>query len=140
MNAACETRLKELLPMEPEQLELASYTIWLPWQTIEKEKKYWERIIKMFEFKRRPPGDDTITDNDILKAKEVPISHFIEVNRAGFAKCPFHNEKTGSFKVYPQDNRWHCFGMCYNGGDVIDLVCKLNNLTFLEAVKLLINK
>ena len=107
---------------------------------LDHEIAHWEKIVRIDEWKRQPVGDDTITDIDIAQAKEIPITNFIEVNRAGFTKCPFHNEKTGSFKVYPQDNRWHCFGLCYNGGDVIDLICKMNNLTFIEAVKFLINK
>ena len=42
----------------------------------------------------------------------------VEMNRKGYACCPFHNEKTGSFKVY-SDGTYHCFG-CGAHGDVID--------------------
>ena len=36
-------------------------------------------------------------------------------------KCPLHEEKTGSFYVYQDSNRWQCFGACATGGDVINL-------------------
>ena len=47
--------------------------------------------------------------------------------------CPFHNEKTGSFTVYP-DQHFHCFG-CNAHGDCIDFVRELRNLEFTDAVR-----
>ena len=38
------------------------------------------------------------------------------------AQCPFHAERTASFKLYPEQDRWHCYGSCGQGGDVIDYV------------------
>jgi len=38
------------------------------------------------------------------------------------AICPFHDEKTASFKIDTEKNRWHCFGACAKGGSVIDLL------------------
>lgn len=35
--------------------------------------------------------------------------------------CPLHNDKTPSFVVYP-DGKWHCFGACNRGGDILDLM------------------
>ena len=35
--------------------------------------------------------------------------------------CPFHEEKTPSFWVWPQSNRYHCHG-CGADGDVLDFV------------------
>ena len=55
----------------------------------------------------------------------------IEVDRKGFAHCPFHREKTASFKVYP-DNSYYCFG-CHEHGDVISLVMKLEGTDFKGA-------
>ena len=55
----------------------------------------------------------------------------IEVNRKGFARCPFHNENDASFKVYP-GGTFYCFG-CGTHGDVITLVQKIENLDFEAA-------
>ena len=59
----------------------------------------------------------------------------VEVNRKGFAKCPFHSEKTASFRVYP-DGTYHCFG-CGAHGDVITFVMNIQNLSFEDACGLL---
>ncbi len=53
-------------------------------------------------------------------------------NRGGYIQCPFHSEKTGSLKIYPEDGGWHCFG-CGEGGSVIDFVMKLFDLDFRQA-------
>ena len=55
----------------------------------------------------------------------------IEVNRKGYANCPFHSEKTASFKVY-KDGTFHCFG-CGVYGDVIAFTMLINNISFEEA-------
>ena len=48
--------------------------------------------------------------------------------------CPLHDERTPSFMVDPDRQRFKCFG-CNEGGDVVDLVQKLHNLTFKDALK-----
>lgn len=59
------------------------------------------------------------------------VRYGIEVDRKGFARCPFHSEKTASFRVYP-DGTFHCFG-CHAYGDVISFVMKMENLGFSDA-------
>lgn len=76
-------------------------------------------------------GDDGV---NIARAKAVPITQFVEVNRAGFASCLKHDERTGSMKVYPKDNRFHCFS-CGWDGTVIDVVMQIDGCSFIEAVK-----
>lgn len=53
-------------------------------------------------------------------------------NRAGYIRCPFHNEKTGSLKIYPGEGGFHCFG-CGAHGSVIDFVMRLFDLNFRQA-------
>ena len=60
----------------------------------------------------------------------------LAINRAGFAVCPFHAEKTGSLKFYDNGTA-HCFGACCKNFDSVDIAAALTGLTALEAAKLL---
>ena len=55
----------------------------------------------------------------------------LSVNRAGFCACPFHAEKTPSFKVF--SDHFYCFG-CGEHGDVIAFVMRLFQLDFKAAI------
>lgn len=57
--------------------------------------------------------------------------------RGFVACCPFHNEKTASFHVSPERGRWHCFGACGEGGNVIDFVMRHRTIGFADACKYL---
>lgn len=59
-----------------------------------------------------------------VTTRQAAESYGIRVNRAGKAKCPFHNDRTPSMKV---DKRFHCFG-CGADGDVIDFAAQLYGL------------
>jgi len=50
------------------------------------------------------------------------------------APCPFHDEKSASFKVSPKKQIYHCFG-CGAHGDAIKFVQEYKKLTFAEAVE-----
>lgn len=54
-----------------------------------------------------------------ISMKEVCEHYGLSFNRAGFARCPFHDERTASFKIH--NNHGHCFG-CGWDGDQIDFV------------------
>ena len=54
--------------------------------------------------------------------------------------CPFHDERTPSFKVDPAVGMWYCFGACRKGGDVIRYVQDRNNLSFRDALELLASR
>ncbi len=49
----------------------------------------------------------------------------------GKIKCPFHNEKTASFTIFP-NNKYYCFG-CGASGDVISFTEKLFGINFGQA-------
>lgn len=105
---------------------------------VEDEIKRLERIIRKHEWSQKPSPDGSITDLDIAHAKEFRITDIVAPSRAGFILCPFHSEKTGSCKIH-KDNRYHCYS-CGADGDVIDLVMKIYNLDFINAVKKILNK
>lgn len=76
--------------------------------------------------------------NDI----ESVISGYVELRRRGkllSGLCPFHNEKTPSFTVYPETSSYYCFG-CGAGGDVITFIKTIENLDYVEAVKFLADR
>ena len=53
--------------------------------------------------------------------------------------CPFHDERTPSFSVEPQEKLYHCFG-CGVGGDVIKFIEEKDGLGFAEAVEVLADR
>lgn len=66
-------------------------------------------------------------------------SGYISLERRGgswWACCPFHHEKTPSFAINETDQFYHCFG-CGESGDVIKFVQSMENVEFMDAVKLL---
>ncbi len=67
------------------------------------------------------------------------ISEYLELKRTGKnykGLCPFHQEKTPSFTVNPQNQFYYCFG-CGAGGDVYSFLMEIENITFFEGLKLL---
>ncbi len=72
--------------------------------------------------------------DDITRAKAYPIDRLLEFNTAGFTKCPYHSEKTGSCKFYEKRNKVHCFS-CSGDFDSIDIYMCINNVSFSEAIK-----
>ncbi len=66
------------------------------------------------------------------------ISDYIDLKRSGRnykALCPFHSEKTPSFVVFPDSQRWHCFGACNEGGDVFSFLMKHEGYDFRTALE-----
>jgi len=67
------------------------------------------------------------------------VSKYVRLKRSSgeyVGLCPFHGEKTPSFHVSADKQLYHCFG-CGEGGTIINFVMKMENLSFLEAVKFL---
>lgn len=68
------------------------------------------------------------------------IGRYVELRRAGTTYkglCPFHNERTPSFVVFPDSGTWHCFGSCGIGGDIFSFLMRRENLEFREVLEML---
>jgi len=71
------------------------------------------------------------------------VGSYVALKKAGRnfkGLCPFHREKTPSFIVFPESQRWYCFGACNTGGDLFTFIIKAENLEFAEALRLLSRK
>ena len=78
--------------------------------------------------------DDIKGRLDILEV----VSQHVALQRSGRsykANCPFHQERTPSFHVFPDRQTWRCFGACATGGDVFSFVMRAANLEFAEALQ-----
>jgi DNA primase len=71
------------------------------------------------------------------------VSARTELRRAGvnsyFGRCPFHDERTGSFHVRPDEKHYHCFG-CQESGDPFDFVMQTEGLDFKGAMETLADR
>jgi len=70
------------------------------------------------------------------------IGEYVRLKKRGrnyMAVCPFHTEKTPSFSVSPEKQIFHCFG-CGKGGNVFTFLMEHENMTFVEAVRLLADR
>ena len=80
----------------------------------------------------------TVDDvRDRLDVVEIVGEH-VTLKRSGRSYkglCPFHDEKTPSFVVFPESGAWRCFGACATGGDVFDFVMRIENLGFRDALE-----
>lgn len=81
--------------------------------------------------------EDTI--QQVLEATDIVdlIGRHVKLRRAGVnyvGLCPFHQEKTPSFNVRPQQRTYHCFG-CGAGGNAFRFLMEHSGITFVEAVK-----
>ena len=78
------------------------------------------------------------TSNDIVDV----ISQYVILKRSGrnfFGLCPFHKEKSPSFSVSPDKQIFHCFG-CGAGGNVFHFMSKIENIGFVDSVKILADR
>jgi DNA primase len=77
---------------------------------------------------------DTVRANNPI---EQVIARYVELRPSGrrlVGCCPFHEERSPSFVVYPHNQSWYCFG-CDVGGDVFTFVKRIENISFGEALQ-----
>lgn len=83
--------------------------------------------------------EDIINEIKYRNDIESTISQYVNLKRRGknlVGLCPFHSEKTPSFTVYPESSSFYCFG-CGVGGDVFTFTGLIENLDYIESIKLL---
>ena len=64
------------------------------------------------------------------------VGRVVPLKRAGSnykGVCPFHSEKTPSFRVDAEKKMYYCFG-CHAGGDVVKFVMEMEKLSYPEAL------
>lgn len=89
-----------------------------------------------------------ISDEDKERVRQATdivqlVGETVELKQRGrefWGCCPFHKEKTPSFKVDPATGLWHCFGACSEGGDVFKYVMKRENLSFPDSIRYLADR
>ena len=86
--------------------------------------------------------EETLTEiRSRISIVEV-ISVYVSLRKAGknyTGLCPFHEEKTPSFSVNDERGFFHCFG-CGEGGNAFTFLCRLEGISFPEAVRRLAAK
>ena len=84
------------------------------------------------------------TIDDIKQRLDIVdvLSGYLKLEKAGRnfkALCPFHQEKTASFFIFPERQSWRCFG-CGVGGDLFSFIMKKEGTDFGETLKMLADK
>ena len=86
------------------------------------------------------PGGDDAKEQIRTRADLVEIvREHVRLRQVGgqfTGLCPFHTEKTPSFRVTPQTQTWHCFG-CDRGGDIFTFVELIEKIDFRGALEML---
>ena len=85
-----------------------------------------------------------ISEEDVQRVRDATdlvslVGERVVLKKKGrlfWGNCPFHGEKTPSFKIDPGTQLWHCFG-CSRGGDAFGYVMEAEHLEFPDAVRLL---
>lgn len=88
-----------------------------------------------------------ISDEDVRRVRDATdlvslVGERVVLKQKGrlfWGCCPFHQEKTPSFKVDPATQLWHCFG-CGLGGDAYGFLMKVEGVDFVEAVRILADR
>jgi len=109
----------------------------LPTDNIDNGTDFWYgKILPLLERRQSKPQrtkrDRARSIDRFARAKETVdivdiASRYTSLRGSRLLKglCPLHDEKTPSFVVWTDSQRWRCFGACGSGGDVVELTRRL---------------
>ncbi len=86
-----------------------------------------------------PLPEEFLYQLKLANSIDTVIGNYVSLKRSGHdhvALCPFHSEKTPSFHVYTDTQSFYCFG-CGAGGDVVTFIKRIENLDYIESIRLL---
>ena len=78
--------------------------------------------------------EDIANIRQTVTMRELATSYGYRVTPSGFCKCPFHNDKSPSMKIYDGQRGYYCF-VCNKGGDIYDFVMEHDGVGFEAAVR-----
>ena len=148
IKQACEDNIRDIIVSHPQPKRKDDETV--DWLFQELWKLQLHTLIKPIQHVHKRivsrqqhvlnPKRVAVTDEMIQRAREHPIEELFDgrlfgKNKNKIGLCPFHQERTPSFTIFPANN-FHCFG-CGEHGSSIDFIMKTQNKTFLEAVRIL---
>jgi hypothetical protein len=87
-------------------------------------------------FKRN--WDDILEQLSQVGIEQVVSMYIPLTNPKRLIRCPFHEDRTPSLKLYLDTNSWYCFGCC-KGGASVNFVMEMENISFKEAAEKLLN-
>ncbi len=82
--------------------------------------------------------DEVLRRSDLVEI----ASTYVTLRRNGndyIGLCPFHREKTPSFRITTDKQLFYCFG-CGSGGNLIDFIKKIENLDYVDTIKFLADR
>lgn len=114
----------------------AHIQVFIQYLTIKYQEQ--QRTLKFGSHNKNPKYRGKGFTSRIEQAKKVPINQYVEFNHQGFARCLWHQEKTGSLFWYRNTNHVKCFGGCGMRYDILDVVQKLNGVDLKGALEILV--
>ena len=122
---------------------LVSVYVNFPREEVMKKIEHYKKLISIIKYlnTKKKKGDKSQNVRlNIEHAKSIPITDYLEFNRAHRGTCLWHEPDRNPSMYYDRNrNRVYCFS-CNEGGDVIDVVQKLFNKEFIDAVKIILKK
>ena len=100
--------------------------------------EYYTKFVKLTTVVKSK-SKNGVNHDQIYKANNVPIPDFYDIKPGKPIRCPFHDDKTASMHYFLKNNKVHCFG-CDTNYSAINLIMKLKNIAFVDAVRYLIHE